>query len=126
MVCVLTESDGPPEAALDQLDADLVQLQQWQPGNRSLRDEVAALGDSRSRADTAATSAGSTDMVIRRYLAARAFASWASYGPDGVAAVLCQLRDALTTLRQQTSQLSLKEAIRRTDLEQVHRPSHET
>jgi hypothetical protein len=126
MVRVLTESDGPPEAALDQLDADLVQLQHWQPGNRSLREEVAALGDSRPRADTATTSTGSTDMVMRRYLAARAFASWAAYGPHGVAAVLCQLRNALTTLRQHASQLSLREAIRRTDLEQVHRLSHET
>jgi hypothetical protein len=122
MVRVLTaDDDRPAEAVLDVLDADLARLQQrcrrgarahTQPGLVS-EGQVSRDGD-RSRATTA------SEAIIRRYLAARAFASWMPYQAGGVAAVLRSLRFTLASLRAQSPRLPLKEAIRRNDLELVH------
>jgi hypothetical protein len=67
-----------------------------------------------------AVSPGIEDRVIRRYLAARAFASWMAYQGGGVAAVLRSLRFALSLLRDRRTHLPLREAIRQTDLQILH------
>jgi hypothetical protein len=63
---------------------------------------------------------GIEDRVIRRYLAARAFASWMAYEGGGVAAVLRSLRFALSVLSGRAAHLPLREAIRQTDLLIIH------
>jgi hypothetical protein len=118
MVRVLTaKTDASPERVLDVLDADLARLQQWRPGGASLAAAVAGVNAERFAPAAAVTDA----VVIRRYLAARAFASWAAYDRAGIAAVLGSLREALGILRGHRARLPLKEAIRQTDFEVMHR-----
>jgi hypothetical protein len=68
-------------------------------------------------------------VVVRRYLAARAFASWMAYQGNGVSAVIRSLELTLSVLRQQIARIgaeraptrdALKAAIRQTDLLLVH------
>ena len=147
LVAVLTEGVGRAEEAITRIEADLEVLRRWRPGRGALVDEVSRLarpsasssqrgGGSSERsagfpvkgAGTPGTGAGTPEpcggtdpeMVVRRYLAARAFASWAAYSRAGVGAVVDSLRLALSTLREQNLRLPLKEAIRRTDLQLVH------
>ena len=63
--------------------------------------------------------------VVRRYLAAKLFASWAAYQGDGTGAVLAHVDRAEKTLRDNIAGRAidaetLKEAIRQTDLLLVH------
>jgi hypothetical protein len=122
MVHALTTSSAPPEAVLPSLEADFGLLQQWRPGHRTLAAEVAALRDrDRAAADRAGLAPVSTDdRVLGRYLAARAFASWAAYQGGGVAAVLGELRRALALVRELSAELPLKEAIRQADWQLLH------
>jgi hypothetical protein len=64
--------------------------------------------------------APSDTVVIRRYLAARAFASWLAYEGGGMIAVLRSLRLFLSTVREFASRMPLKEAIRETDRRLLH------
>ena len=122
MVRVLTQDDEvSPETALRALESDVAILQQWRPGGRSLPAEIAALrpqvpADPRPRSLAPASDA----LVIRRYLAARVFASWVAYQGRGVLSVLQHARVALSALRANNVRLSLREAIRQTDLQLVH------
>jgi hypothetical protein len=67
-------------------------------------------------------------VIIRRYLAARAFASWMAYEGRGLAAVVGSLALILRVLRQQLATMGeaapsrdrLTQAIRQTDLLLVH------
>jgi len=149
MVRVLTADDGQtPDDALATLDHDLAMVQRWRPGRHSLADEISDLtvvGDNTTssglsrpqavnaapgpgfsrRHDVAAAagpgfSPGNSDLTIRRYLAARAFASWMAYQAGGIAAVLRSLRFALSLIRGRRAHLSLKDAIRQTDLQILH------
>jgi hypothetical protein len=130
-VRVLTaEEGGMPEQALDALERDLAIVQRWRPGGCSLAEVISSLpGADTSRSNLMArpdTSAGSgfgpgvEDLVIRRYLAARAFASWMAYQAGGVAAVLRSLRFVLSVLRERRTRLPLKHAIAQTDLHVLH------
>jgi hypothetical protein len=120
MVRVLTEDDGrTPEDALAILETDLASVQLWRPGSLSLTDEIAQLSIGHSPVGPGG-SRGPDDLVICRYLAARAFASWMAYQGGGIAAVLRSLRFVLSVLRAQPAHLPLKEAIRQTDLQVLH------
>jgi hypothetical protein len=124
VVKVLTTGDGPPELALSQLESDLAELQRWSPGDGTLAEAVGRLaepvsrpspqGHQRVRPDVDA------DAIIRRYLAARGFAAWDAYGPQGIAGVLDLLRRALAMLRTLEQRVPLKSAIRQTDLQLLH------
>jgi hypothetical protein len=129
MVRVLSAEDGrTPHAVLTALEADLDVVQRWRPGGRSLSAEISRLpaemaGPGRAVGETAAgagSSPGIDDRVIRRYLAARAFASWMAYQAGGIQAVLRGLRFALSVLASECARLPLKEAIRQTDLRILH------
>jgi hypothetical protein len=134
MVRLLTGDDATTaEDKLARLAIDLAKVQQWRPGIRSLAAEISRLqtrvspGGSNSRrrndVDIAAgsgSSQGSADLIIGRYLAARAFGSWMAYQGGGIAAVLGHLRFALSLLRERLARLPLKEAIRGTDLQTLH------
>jgi hypothetical protein len=121
MVAVLTCGAASAEDALKQLDADLRRLQQWRPGKQSLSAEIAKLPRTRGKFDDN-RSDSRDDAVIRRYLAARAFACWAAYqSADGIVAVLRHLRIALTLVRELHRRQPLKEAIRLVDLRLIHR-----
>jgi hypothetical protein len=70
------------------------------------------------------------DPVIRRYLAARAFASWVAYQGRGLRTVLASLYVALDLVRHEAARLTgdshlltrsiVKEAIRHADVQLVH------
>jgi hypothetical protein len=130
MVRVLTEDDGrTPEEALAILEIDLAALQQWRPGSQSLSEEISRLpvpstaGSCRAPMVTTTGPGwgpGIAATVIRRYLVARAFASWMAYQAGGPAAVLNYLRVVLAVLREHQGRRSLKESIRQTDLQVLH------
>jgi hypothetical protein len=127
MVDVLTRDDGESaERALAVLETDLSAVQQWRPGPTPLSVRIEALRvASGLQVEPEAVGAGEfiasdEDTVVRRYLAARAFASWAAYDVDGIIAVLRSLSATLAVLRSQQTRLPLKEAIRQTDLQLVH------
>jgi hypothetical protein len=148
MVRVLTaDDDTSPEAVVDRLESDLALLQRWRPGGESLAAVVAAFvrdtddegggggvssrqwgqvatGGGKSRLVDQSTPDQSTtpaeNVIIRRYLATRAFASWAAYQADGVSAVVHSLRLALALLREHSRRMPLREAIRQTDLHVLH------
>lgn len=122
MVAVLTRGEGPAEDALAQLAADLATLQRWRPGPQTLSAAIASLQRRDEGEDDRplVANGAESEVVIRRYLAAHAFASWMAYQTTGVAAVLASLRVALSALRDHNSRLPLKEAIRETDLQLVH------
>ena len=124
MVAVLTGGDRAAEEALASLEDDLHVLQQWRPGGQSLTEAVADLKGRRAVIAPLSPLLERRDpfeeRVVRRYLAARAFASWDAYRPDGIAAILRSLRTTLAVLRGKRRGLPLKEAIRQTDLQVVH------
>jgi hypothetical protein len=136
MVAVLTRSNGTADDALLRLDRDLAEVQTWRPGRESLAAAIARLlpGDVRARKAVESReprgeggARDGDDRVVRRYLAARAFACWAAYQEeDGIGAVNRVLRHALSVLRQERRHLPLKEAIRQTDLQVVHLARRET
>ena len=120
VVTVLATADAASaESTLDRLDGELAALQRWRPGATSLTAAVESLAAGRSPRGSSPV-AGSDERVVRRYLAARAFASPAAYGTHGVSGVLRSLRHALSQLRDLQRRRSLKEAIRQTDLELLH------
>jgi hypothetical protein len=118
VVSVLGAAGGlPADAALRRLEDDLRSIQRWRPGATSLTEVVNGLDASGQGSDDAFDV---EDLVVRRYLAARAFASPAAYGRAGIAAVLGTLRQALSLLRGLRRRLPLKEAIRETDRQLLH------
>lgn len=121
MVAVLTRTAAPAEETLAALEADMALLQRWRPGaDRSLAEQLAALPKPGSQ-PPASSAPASEEVVVGRYLAARAFASWIPYQhPDGVVGGLRSLRATLKRLRRHQRRLSLKEAIRRTDWQFLH------
>jgi hypothetical protein len=120
MVHVLAVADAAgAETALDLLECDLATLQRWRPGATSLPTAVDALATTRPPL-ASPPRFDPDDAVVRRYLAARAFASPAAYGIHGVSGVLHSLRKALSLLRELQHTLPLKEAIRQTDLQLLH------
>lgn len=127
MVRVLTCDDGfSPEAAVARIKSHASELQRWRPGNGTLAEKVATLG--------AAPYAGNENRpdpffgVIRRFLAAHAFASWMAYQGNGVEAVVGALELTLDTLRGELAadggatptRRQLKRAIAETDRRLVH------
>jgi hypothetical protein len=120
MVAVLTRHHGPAEEALTQLRADLAIVQRWRPGQRTLGREIAALDSGARNGVDLSASTRDTETVVRRFLAAHAFANWMAYQAGGVAAVLDSLTTVLAILRQLQNRLPLKEAIRQTDLRMRH------
>jgi hypothetical protein len=149
MVHVLTADDGcPAEVALATLEGHLRELQRWRPGAGSLRDAVDRLPaspacsprspegprevDRLTHLDAAADvwPARQIELVVRRHLAARAFASWMAYeagGPDGVlrslrltlSLVRREMR-AAATLAGRLTPAALKECIGEADLQVLH------
>jgi hypothetical protein len=158
-IWALTQDDGrTPEEAVAALWRDLTTLQQWRPADGSLVVRIATLSQRlrstsvppprstsvpsptsvpapRSTSVPSPTSVPETSVpettVIRRFLAARAFASWMPYQGDGLNALVGSLEITLTVLRQQLAAIrdragapldrsALKEAIRQTDLLLVH------
>ena len=114
----LTASDErSADEVLTQLEADLAVLQRWRPGGAPLVDLVRRLEE---RPLASAAQGDDAAPIARRYLAARAFASWMPYQGGGVAAGLGSLRFALKVLGDHCARLPLKDAIRQTDLRIVH------
>jgi hypothetical protein len=131
MVRVLGADDGrTPEAAVAQLAADLATLQRWRPRGSSLAAEAARLAGEQEAAvavlsDRPQSGARTREemeanRVIRRYLAARAFASWMAYQGGGLSAIVASLRFALKVLREEMTRRPLRGAIRETDLQILH------
>jgi hypothetical protein len=131
MVRVLTaEQAASPEEALETLGRDLAIVQRWRPGDGSLAEVISSLPSADISSSNPVARPGMSasqgfgscidDMVIRRYLAARAFASWMAYQAGGVAAVLQSLRFVLSGLRERRARLPLKQAIAQTDLHVLH------
>ena len=117
MVRVLTaKDDRSPGDVLSALEAEFAMVQRWRPGRGLLSDEIVRLP---AAAFTGIRSCNSY-RVVRRYLAARAFASWMAYQGGGMAAVLGSLRVALAVLEEESARLPLKEAIRQADLRLLH------
>jgi hypothetical protein len=130
MVRVLTRDDGEtPEQALDRLDRNLRDIQRWRPGERTLTSAIQQITRA-EMADTAAeVSMPAGTRVIRRFLAARAFASWFAYQSGGPAGVQAALRLTLGLLRERMrahgasearADAALKESVRETDLQMLH------
>ena len=118
LIDVLTADDGETaEESLTRLRSDLAAVQRWRPGRRSLSDEIRRLPKRPARWQPLPAP---DEVIIRRYLAARAFASWMAYQGGGLAAVLGSLRFGLSILRSQRTHLPLKEALRQTDLHILH------
>jgi hypothetical protein len=136
MVRVLTRDDErPPEHALSALANDLLSIQRWRPGRTSLAEEIARLSPRPVSTSGPMTSVPSA-VVIRRYLAARAFASWMAYQGNGLRTVVGSLFVTLDVLRERLAKAGsrdagepsrdrLKEAIRQTDLVLVHETPRE-
>jgi hypothetical protein len=135
MVWVLTRDDNlTPELVLEVITEDAGTLQRWRPGTTSLAEAVRRLRDKKHPG--LEKGADPSSVVIRRYLAARAFASWAAYQGNGLPAVVASLHLTLTTLQRHLAAPSeleagpltstrLKQAIRQTDLELVHVADHD-
>ncbi len=154
--------DGRPEDALARLAAQAESARSWTvdrgpfldfledvlggplrtsapPGGRVLREEVREAIPPAIRPP--ATEAGDVTLdgfeaPVRRYLAARAFGSWAAVQGSGLRTAVRALQAALAVLRGEAARLAaaaggpldaplLKEAIRRTDLRLVHLASPE-
>jgi hypothetical protein len=157
-VATLGATDGAsPEDALGRLAADAERLRAWTvhdgafddllervrtepsrapraaPGDDVLRCEVrAAIPEALRPADADATAVGwgPFGAVVRRYLAARAFASWCSVQGPGLRTSVRALQAALAVLRAELGagvpdRPALLSAIRRTDLRLVHLASPE-
>jgi hypothetical protein len=132
MVRVLTRDDGrSPEDALSDLARDLSTVQRWRPGSTSLVEEIADLWEPLPVSTSVPAAVVPAEVVIRRYLAARAFASWMAYQGNGPRAMVGSLFLTLDVLRQhvarragggdrEPSREQLKEAIRQTDLMLIH------
>lgn len=136
MIQALTQDDSrTPEEAVAGLRRDVAILQRWRPGTLSLSAEIAQLpeaqcsGSAKSpKSDSAEATVVDETVIIRRYLAARAFASWMAYEGRGLAAVVGSLALILRVLRQQLATMGeaapsrdrLTQAIRQTDLLLVH------
>lgn len=123
------DDDRLPEQTLGELWRDLAIVQRWRPGPTSLTDWIARLSPNTHPPRLA--KGHQAHRVIRRYLAARAFASWLPYQGNGIAAGLGGLALALSELRDRIARVSargcrglsdegLKDAIRATDLRLVH------
>lgn len=130
MVRVLTRDDGQtPEQALDQLERDLRVIQRWRPGERPLASAIQQIARAEAEDTGAAVSTPAGTRVIRRFLAARAFASWFAYQSGGPAGVQAALRLMLGLLRERMrahdasdarADAALKESVRETDLHILH------
>ncbi|MBA3269811.1 MAG: hypothetical protein H0T71_04805 [Acidobacteria bacterium] len=133
MVQTLTTRDTrSPEEALAILDGQVKSLQRWRPGKSPLADAVRNLRD--DCADTAIPEpfvSVTFFPVVKRLLAAHAFASWMAYQGNGLPSVVRKLHLTLATLRMEVAGLrdracgpltasALKDAIRQTDLQLVH------
>lgn len=116
MVKVLAGGATRPENALARLRVHLAQLQRWRPRDGALVQWVSELPAEAS----VTVELSMCDVVLGRYLAARAFASWARYARGGVVSVLDALDVALARVLAHHVRLPLVEAIRQTDLELVH------
>ena len=117
---VLTaDDDRSPESAIATLESQVSQLQRWRPGNESLVERIATFGDekcpesqigpgpiSRGRAASEIGAGLISELVIRRYLAAHAFASWLAYQGGGIGAVVAGLHLALGVLRAEIARQS--------------------
>lgn len=124
------DDDRTPEEAVEGLRADARRLAAWRPGGLTLAAAVRSLPGAR-RPGAPPSRGQDGNRVIRRYLAARAFASWVAYQGRGVPAVVGSLVLTLAALRQEMDRVApdggrelsralLKECIRHTDLRLVH------
>jgi len=121
------EPEAPLEAALADWDRAAASVPAGQPRPRSPRGDVEAKGVARARGLVDEGWAGLA-APVRRWLAARAFASWLALQGDGVRTTVLGLRVALGVLRAEAARGCvegagqpldpelLKQAIRRADL----------
>lgn len=125
-----TVHDGPFDARLDRVLADGATEPADAPRDASLLDTVRdAIPEALRPPDRvpAAVVWGPLGPIVGRYLAARAFASWASVQGPGLRTAVRALHAALAVLRAEVGpdthppdRSRLLEAIRRTDLRLVH------
>jgi hypothetical protein len=121
MVRVLCTDDGrSARDAVTTLEHDLAVVQRWRPGDYSLSEEISRLSVTPAAGGRTLAGRDMNEMIIRRYLAARSFASWMAYQGGGISAVLGSLGVALSVLEEESAQLPLKDAIRRADLRLLH------
>jgi Fe-S-cluster containining protein len=116
-----------PDAALSQLGRVAGAIQEWTPGNQSLRAHVihafgvvGALDEQPRRGKSSDLPGGEHGRVVNRYLAARLFASWIPYRADRLAALIDHLEETRASLEEESGRIGLLEAIRATDLRVVH------
>ena len=109
-----------PGVSLDALAAATDRIASWEPG--------AATPLLHAVRDAFGTLAPPTDVLepheqaLKRWLAARLFGNWIAYQGDGLQAIVRYLRDCLATFtRELARDGSALEAIRRSDLQIVHK-----
>jgi hypothetical protein len=124
-VALLTRGAASPRDALSALDAVTARIAAWTPGSGALPDAVHASFDhvdGAARLETEATQADATERAVKRWLAARLFGAWTAYQGDGLAATVAFAGRCLDTLtRELASDGDAFEAIRRSDLQILHR-----
>jgi hypothetical protein len=128
-VRVLTAADErTPESVLELLRGQARQLERWRPGRDTLAERIATF--SKEQTADAERRPDPLSAVIRRFLAAHAFASWFAYQGGGVGAIVGGLYRALAVLREEVARRQpadqplarepLHASIRQTDLRLRH------
>jgi hypothetical protein len=131
-VGILARAGDGPEAALARLRAVTGEVVRWKPEAGSLEEWIEErLAPGASREPHATSGWGGFGRTVGRYLAAKAFGSWAAYQGDGLHAVVDSIGRALDVLREETSAAAaragrpldralLTEAFRQADLRLLH------
>lgn len=113
-----------PGPALAYLRDIAARIEEWSPGPAGpLRAHVSRVFDRSSEpqeADARSAAWGEHADVVKRYLAARLFASWVPYRADRLTALIDDVSRTLDLLKEQAARKPLLDAIRDTDLRVVH------
>ena len=116
---VLTRGDRTPHDAVSALADVTARITAWTPGSSELLAAVHTAFD--ALGDGADADALPDRAAVKRWLAARLFATWIAYQRDGLAATVDYVRSCLETFdREYDADGSTREAIRRSDLRIVH------
>jgi hypothetical protein len=104
--------DRSPEAVLATLKSHALELQRWRPGRDTLAERIATFGageaaEHEDRPRPIPRDEIRSGPVIRRFLAAHAFASWFAYQGQGIGAIVGGLYRALDMLRAEMEQRQL-------------------
>ena len=120
---LLTREGIAPAVSLDALEAATARVRLWSPGGESPLQH--AVRDAFGMLTPPPTEALEIhDRALKRWLAARLFGNWVAYQGDGLHAIVAYLRVCLGTFTTELARDGQAlEAIRRSDLLILHRPS---